>query len=153
MISALASFSPSTFADAHDSRVFGVNASTLLETAKAAQYTALNYPSLEAPDLSSEFIIDLQRLGISAARLSREIREINGPEDFQCIFRGMAKETGDQLNAISNAATGADQADALKRIISMLDDAIMVSEATALTFEGNTPAIDSSSIIGSCAAE
>ncbi len=144
---------PLALGDAQDARVFGVTAAQLLETAKMAEGDALAYPSLNAPEMSQGFISDLQRFGISAARLSREIKEIDGPEDFQCIFRGMAKETGDQLNAISTAQTGADQADALKRLVTMLDDAVMVSEATARTFEGKAPAIDSSTIIGSCSIE
>ena len=151
-IAALMSTSPA-MADAHDARVFGVTAAELLKTAQEAQSLAQNYPSLDAPELSNQFITELQRFGISAARLSREIKDINGPADFQCIFKGMAKETGDQLSAISIAETGADQADALKRIITMLDDAIMVSEATARTFEGMTPQISSNSTIGSCSVE
>ncbi|WP_018998100.1 hypothetical protein [Hirschia maritima] len=150
---AMAMTSVPAFADAHEARVFGVSAAELLQSAKDEQAKALHYPNLNAPEISDQFVNELQRFGISAARLSREIKEINGPEDFQCIFRGMAKETGDQLSAISIAETGADQANALKRLITMLDDAIMVSEATARTFEGHAPAVTHNSTIGSCSIE
>ncbi len=146
-------FSLPALADAHDARIFGVAAQDLLQKARTAEQSAQTYPSLDAPEISSDFVSNVQRLGISAARLSREMTEIDGPEDFQCIFRGMAKETGDQLSAMELAQTGADQADALKRLITMLDDAVMVSEAAALTFEGKAPPITEKTTIGSCSIE
>ena len=51
------------------------------------------------------------------------------PTDLRCIFRGMAEETGKQLDAAAKATTGGDQAKAYARLTHMLNDAVEIAPA------------------------
>ncbi len=136
-----------------DARMLNIIATDLLLAAKDAEARAQAYPSLDAPVISDDFIVYMQRFGLSASRLSNVMERANGPVDMQCIFRGMAKETGDQLLAISRAKTGFEQAEALNRIVSMLDDAALVSKAAERTLANGPMPITNKTVIGSCPAE
>ncbi|MFC7291143.1 hypothetical protein [Hirschia litorea] len=136
-----------------DARMLNIIATDLILAAKDAEARAQAYPSLDAPEISQDFVDYMQRFGLSASRLSNLMERVNGPVDMQCIFRGMAKETGDQLFAISQAKTGYEQAQALNRIVSMLDDAALVSKAAEQTLANGTTPITNKTVIGSCPAE
>ncbi|MDP3738444.1 MAG: hypothetical protein Q8R02_13705 [Hyphomonadaceae bacterium] len=104
-------------------------ASRLLEQVNGMKVVASSRPALKPAALSQVLVIDLQRFGMSASRLSLEIDKTGGPTDLRCIFRGMAEETDVQLKAASNAATGAQQAVALDRLSHMLQDAVEIAPA------------------------
>jgi len=139
-------------ADAHGARVLGVEAALLVEQAEPLLANANAYPNLSADELPQDFQIKLQRFGTSAGRLSREMQSQGLAEDFQCIFRGMAQETGDQLKAAGIAQSGTEIAQSLERIVSMLKDAALVSEAAALTMETTPPSPNNTPTIGQCEA-
>ena len=77
----------------------------------------------------------LQRFGVASSQLSTEMKTYDGAKDLVCIFRGMSEETGKQLTSLNDARTGADQSDALTRLVMMLDDATQVGEAAARVME------------------
>ena len=153
---ALALFAPLAPAQAgpQEAQRLQTQAALLLDNARISLDTALSAPALAPPDLSPAFVAGLQAFGLAASRLSLEIENAGGPQDMRCIFRGMAEETGAQLDAMMLAHTGADQAAALERIVSMLDDAKLVARAAALSLqaasETDAPATDIT--IGSCPA-
>ncbi|MEZ6030562.1 MAG: hypothetical protein R3C46_12540 [Hyphomonadaceae bacterium] len=104
-------------------------ASRLLTQVKAAEAAARARPSAAAPSLAPELASDLQRFGLAASRLSGEIDKSGGPTDLRCIFRGMAEETGKQLQAATAAKTAAEQSIALSHLTHMLSDAILIAPA------------------------
>ena len=140
-------------ADPEHARQLGAQARAMLEKIETARANADQAAILAAPNFSSHLKRDLQAFGLGAARLSTEIKDLGGPKDFQCIFRGMAEETGVQLKAIATAHTGYEQSDALTRLHSMLEDADAVSEAARLTMlkkQSSNLTHATSDIIGSC---
>lgn len=104
-------------------------ASRLLLQVKSAEAAANAKPSARPAPLSPALVADLQRFGLAAVRLSREIDKAGGPTDLRCIFRGMAAETDNQLKAASGATNGAAQAKALSRLNHMLSDAVLIAPA------------------------
>lgn len=135
--------------DARDQGALAQDLLTAVELAQANAAAAYNRP---APEFDPELATQLQRFGYLAFRLATEIDQSGGPADLACIHRGMAEETDVQLGAISDAKTGSDQAQAFDRLISMLDDAVMVSEATARALKDPDPANARSPAIGTCPA-
>jgi hypothetical protein len=143
-------FAPAAFADTLAGQV-GAEAARLLAQVALAKSAADAKPALLPSPLSSILIGDLQRFGLSASQLSLEIDQRGGPTDLRCIFRGMAEETGNQLNLASAAATNADQAKALERLTHMLKDAIEISPAvgdvTPVKTSGAKPASGSCPVV------
>lgn len=115
-------------------------AQRLLPLVTAAETSARSHPKGKPQPVSPALSGDLQRFSLAASRLSSEIDQRGGPSDLRCIFRGMAEETGKQLNAANAAATGADQAKALGRLTHMLKDAVEIAPAVG----GNATAASSS---------
>ena len=114
-------------------------AQRLLVDVSAAEAAAKVRPGAKPPMVAPVLASDLQRFGLAASRLSMEIDQRGGPTDLRCIFRGMAEETGKQLEAATQAKTGADQAKAYARLTHMLKDAVEIAPAAA----GNTRAASS----------
>jgi hypothetical protein len=104
-------------------------ASRLLTQVNSAKAAASARPALKPQPLTPALVGDLQRFGMTASRLSLEIDRTGGPTDLRCIFRGMAEETGAQLNAAAAAQTGTQQAQALDRLSHMLKDAVEIAPA------------------------
>ena len=130
----------------------GQQARDILIKVEAAKLAADQAAILSAPDFPTDLKRSLQRFGLGAARLSSEMKSQGAPKDFQCIFRGMAEETGVQLKAIAKAESGYEQSDALARLYSMLEDADAVSEAASLTLTKSGPVAlpIKAKTIGSC---
>lgn len=110
-------------------RVVQSEAARLRSDVDAAKSRAMKLPALKPKALAPELVLDLQRFGLTATRLSVEIDQRGGPTDLRCIFRGMAEETDMQLKAVAAASTGAMQADALTRLSHMLRDAEEIAPA------------------------
>lgn len=106
-------------------------ASRLLKEVDAAKAVAAARPALKPQPLVPVLVMDLQRFGLSASRLSLDIDKAGGPVDLRCIFRGMAEETDVQLTAASVATTGAQQAVALDRLSHMLKDAAEIAPSAS----------------------
>ena len=120
------------FADTLPDRV-RAEASRLLGQVDAVKAAASARPALKPAALSPTLVGDLQRLGMSASRLSLQIDKAGGPADLRCIFRGMAEETDRHIVAASSAATGAQQAVALDRLSHVLKDAVEIAPAASAT--------------------
>lgn len=115
-------------------------AQRLLVQVSAAETTAKARPGAKAPVVAPALVTDLQRFSLAASRLSIEIDQRGGPTDLRCIFRGMAEETGKQLDAAAKATTGGEQAKAYARLTHMLKDAVEIAPAVG----GNATAASSS---------
>jgi hypothetical protein len=99
---------------------------------EAAQRHAAQRALLLPAPLRSDLVSGLQIFGLNAARLAADLDSSGGASDLRCIFRGMAEETDVQLNAIASAKTGAQQAEALRRLSGMLRDATEIAPALAV---------------------
>ncbi len=115
-------------------------AQRLLVQVSAAESTAKARPGAKAPVVAPALVSDLQRFSLAASRLSIEIDQRGGPTDLRCIFRGMAEETGKQLDVAAKATTGGEQAKAYARLTHMLKDAVEIAPAVG----GNATAASSS---------
>jgi hypothetical protein len=115
-------------------------AQRLLVQVSAAETAAKARPGAKPPVVAPVLVSDLQRFSLAASRLSVEIDQRGGPTDLRCIFRGMAEETGKQLDAAAKATTGGDQAKAYARLTHMLKDAVEIAPAVG----GNATAASSS---------
>lgn len=104
-------------------------AQRLLVQVSAAEGAAKARPGAKPPVVAPALASDLQRFSLATSRLSVEIDQRGGPKDLRCIFRGMAEETGKQLEAATKAMTGADQAKAYARLTHMLKDAVEIAPA------------------------
>ncbi|MDZ4761891.1 MAG: hypothetical protein SGJ21_12550 [Alphaproteobacteria bacterium] len=102
-------------------------AGRLIGEVAQAQKLASARPALAPAPLGASLVVDLQRFGLLASRLSLDIDASGGPADLRCIFRGMAEETDSQLKSIRSAKTGAVQAAALARLAHMLEDAAEIA--------------------------
>lgn len=118
-----------------DARDWGTLAVDLRDMAEGFQAEADAHSALEAAAPPPALRSGLQRFGVSSSRLSKEMTGYDGAKDLVCIFRGMAEETDLQLKALMKAETGADQSEALTRLVMMLDDAAHVGEAAARVME------------------
>ncbi len=114
-------------------------AQRLLVQVSAAESAAKVRPGAKPPAVAPALASDLQRFSLAASRLSVEIDQRGGPTDLRCIFRGMAEETGKQLDAAAKATTGGDQAKAYARLTYMLKDAVEIAPAVG----GNATAASS----------
>lgn len=114
-------------------------AQRLLVQVSTAESAAKARPGAKAPGVAPALVTDLQRFSLAASRLSIEIDQGGGPTDLRCIFRGMAEETGKQLDAVVKATTGGDQAKAYARLMHMLKDAVEIAPAVG----GNATAASS----------
>ncbi len=72
---------------------------------------------------------EISRFGRIAGRLAEDADASDVSDDLGCIFRGMSEESRVQLEAIANAVSESDFTTARKRLLSMLEDAVLVSEA------------------------
>ncbi|MEZ5947223.1 MAG: hypothetical protein R3C13_14785 [Hyphomonas sp.] len=85
----------------------------------------------ERPALEDAYLIDLERFAMTATRLGSWNDEVSGAKDLGCIFRGMAEEAEVQLTALEGAETVRASETALKRLVTLFDDAQEISVAAA----------------------
>ncbi|MEZ5998596.1 MAG: hypothetical protein R3B98_07880 [Hyphomonas sp.] len=85
----------------------------------------------ERPALDDGYLIDLERFAMTATRLGSWNDEVSGAKDLGCIFRGMAEEAEVQLNALEGAGSATASEAALKRLVTLFDDAQEISVAAA----------------------
>jgi len=107
---------------------WGSKASTLY-----GQTTALlsNVNSNNNSDLEADYLEGLAQFSVIAGRLAVWVDTSGGARDFGCIYRGMAEEAEQQLDALETAKSPADAEAALTRIATMLDDAQAIAVASA----------------------
>jgi hypothetical protein len=127
---------PAAFADARTEWIV-TEARRLDAEVSSAQRAAASRPSFRPAPLPARLVADLERFGVEASRISVEIDRKAGAVDLRCIFRGMAEETGSQLQAASAARTGAEQSAALSRLSHMLDDAATIGPAAGQLLAGD----------------
>ncbi|MCA8902617.1 MAG: hypothetical protein KDA53_15360 [Hyphomonas sp.] len=84
-----------------------------------------------APALEDGYIIDLERFAVTATRLGSWNDQVSGAKDLGCIFRGMAEEAEIQLGALEGARSVRDRESALRRLVTLFDDAQDISAAAA----------------------
>lgn len=106
-------------------------------------------------ELPAALETDLIRFGRIAIRLSKAgTAEHPMPEDLGCIFRGMAEETTVQLEKWHETDDAAAIADAKDRLLAMLKDATIVSQASELAMLGETTELpENLSEGGQCSAD
>ncbi|MEZ5955397.1 MAG: hypothetical protein R3C13_13960 [Hyphomonas sp.] len=95
----------------------------------------------EAPTLPDHYLIDLERFSATATRLGTWNDQVSGAKDLGCIFRGMAEEAEVQLTALEAAKSADASETALKRLVTLFDDAqeISVAAAWAARHDGQMP--------------
>ena len=86
-------------------------------------------------NISDEYALDVYRFGRTSADLAGWIERENGPNDLGCIFRGMATESGTQIEALDTARETLDQRASLLRLAGMFADAEMI----AITAQRRSP--------------
>ena len=60
---------------------------------------------------------------MDAMRLSVAVAQANGPEDLQCIFRGISNDASERLEALNMAESAGEQARIYRTIADLLRDA------------------------------
>lgn len=81
--------------------------------------------------LGDNYITDLERFALTATRLGSWNDERTGARDLGCIFRGMAEEAERQLDVLETPEADGAQAAALRRLVTMFDDAQTIAAAAA----------------------
>ena len=102
--------------------------------------------------LKSQYITDLERFALTASKLGSWNDERTGARDLGCIFRGMAEEAELQLDALENPKSDTGQAAALRRLITMFDDAQTISAAAASAARAGITEIPANASEHSCPA-
>ena len=77
-------------------------------------------PAIEAFD---PFATDLAAFAAGAGALSRAIAANDGPQDLQCIFKGVSADAAARLEALQSPARGAQRARAYLALAALLEDA------------------------------
>ncbi len=88
--------------------------------------------------LPQNYVRELERFAITATRLGTWNDEQGGAADLGCIFRGMAEEAELQLMALEDAKGPAARDVAFNRLVSMFDDAQVISKAAVLAARGES---------------
>lgn len=83
----------------------------------------------ETADITDIYALDIHRFGRTSSELARWIDQSDGPEDLGCIFRGMAAEARDQLNALEDSSAAEDTRKSLSRLAGMFTDAEIIALA------------------------
>lgn len=83
----------------------------------------------QTPEISDTYALDVYRFGRTSADLATWIDTSKGPNDLGCIFRGMASESNDQLEALETEADVLDQRASLTRLATMFADAEIIAVA------------------------
>lgn len=91
----------------------------------------------QIPEISDTYALDVYRFGRTSADLATWIDTSKGPNDLGCIFRGMASESSDQLEALETDSDLLDQRASLTRLATMFVDA----EIIAIAAQRRTPTV------------
>ncbi len=128
-IAAVISFSASAFAG--PGADFSDFAADLREQADERAVIAASTPAAPAQplDIEDPFFFELEQFSVDAMRLSRAIAQADGPQDLQCIFRGMSEDAADRLEALNDADSSADQARIYRNLSALLRDAEEIAPA------------------------
>ena len=81
----------------------------------------------EAGTVSETYAVDVYRFGRTSADLASWTESINGSHRLDCIFRGIASESEDQLAALEARPMLQDQRDSLHRLALIFADAERVA--------------------------
>ena len=74
-------------------------------------------------DIEDPFYFELEQFAVDAMRLSVAVAQANGPEDLQCIFRGISNDASERLEALNMAESAGEQARIYRTIADLLRDA------------------------------
>lgn len=85
----------------------------------------------ETHNLNPDYLFEIERFSMTAARLGGWIDQTGKAPDLGCIFRGMASEGELQLTALDAGASQDQTRAALGRLVSMFSDAEMIAVASA----------------------
>lgn len=110
------------------------------EASRLSQQTAeilLAVDMGETPQISDTYALDVYRFGRTSADLATWIDTSKGPNDLGCIFRGMAMESNDQLEALETEHDLLEQRASLSRLATMFADA----EIIAIAAQRRTPTL------------
>ncbi|WP_300527803.1 hypothetical protein [Maricaulis sp.] len=80
-------------------------------------------------DIEDPFYFELEQFSVDAMRLSRALTETGGPEDLQCIFRGMSRDAEARLGALNEADSAGEQARIYRAIADLMRDASEIAPA------------------------
>lgn len=118
-------------------------AGELREQADERALIAASQPAAPAQplDIEDPFYFELEQFSVDAMRLSRAIQQANGPQDLQCIFRGMSDDASERLDALNLADSSGEQARIYRAISAMMRDAEEIAPAVDeedITLDGFT---------------
>ncbi|WP_412545383.1 hypothetical protein [Maricaulis sp. MIT060901] len=110
---------------------FSEFAADLREQADERAVLAASTPAAPAQplDIEDPFYFELEQFSVDAMRLSRAIAQADGPQDLQCIFRGMSEDAADRLEALNEADSSGDQARIYRNLSALLRDAEEIAPA------------------------
>lgn len=119
---------------------FSEFAAELREQADERAIIAASQPAAPAQplDIEDPFYFELEQFSVDAMRLSRAIQQADGPQDLQCIFRGMSDDASERLDALNMADSSGEQARIYRAISAMMRDAEEIAPAVddeAITLE------------------
>ena len=80
-------------------------------------------------DIEDPFYFELEQFSVDAMRLSRALGDTGGPEDLQCIFRGMSRDMEARLGALNEADSAGEQARIYRAIADLMRDASEIAPA------------------------
>lgn len=91
----------------------------------------------EPLDIEDPFYFEMEAFAADALHLSRVIAANAGPEDLQCIFRGMSADAEMQLEDLNAAERRSDQARIYRAIAGLMRDATEIAPAVDGTVPGS----------------
>lgn len=92
---------------------------------------AARMPAADAQplDIEDPFYFELEQFAADAMRLSRLLADHGGPQDLQCIFRGMSADAEARLEALNAAERQSEQARIYRAIADLMRDASEIGPA------------------------
>ena len=131
LVGLIAAFSLSVPAAAEPGQEFAEWASELRVEAVSRANIAASAPAAPALPLDVEdpFYFEMEAFVTDALRLSRLVADNDGPQDLQCIFRGMSNDAAARLEALNAAERRSDQARTYRAIANLMRDAMQIAPA------------------------
>lgn len=80
-------------------------------------------------DIEDPFFFELEQFAVDALRLSRLLRDNNGPGDLQCIFRGISNDASARIDALNDAESAGAQARIYRQLAALMNDAAAIAPA------------------------
>lgn len=105
----------------------GEEAAALRDEAQARADALASAPAAPAEPVDDDFAVRVEEFAAAAALLSRRIGDANGPQDLQCIFRGMSADAGARLDDFAEAETQADTARVYLQYVYLLNQAAEIA--------------------------